>query len=180
MSRFLRKLKVIGTVVGGFLTPRSPGQVRLSRGGEPRALAGESGMVDQTFSPQRSQVRRTCSQPLSHARILVATLLCALIAGCGESGPQTPQALQGKWGADCAAPFIQFDGAKIHVFPDDADYTVTKSDFDGKRLTLSYNTAMGPVTEIYSIDKDLLQLDTGHYRDMDVTWRKQPMKRCSA
>ncbi|HEY1631860.1 MAG TPA: hypothetical protein VGF56_11130 [Rhizomicrobium sp.] len=118
--------------------------------------------------------------PVSKSRFLYVALSCTLISGCGEGGPQTPQALQGKWGADCATPFIQFDGSKIHIFSDDADYTVTKSDFDGKRLTLSYDTAVGPATEIYSVSKDTLLLEVGHYRDMDVTWHKQPMKRCPA
>lgn len=129
--------------------------------------------VDRSRPRARQQRIRKCAG-------LGGALAIGMLSACGDNGPQTPQVLQGKWGADCAVPFIQFEGSKIHVFPDDADYTVTKSEFDGKFLTISYDTAIGPATEIYSIGKDALVLQIGHYRDMDVTWHKQPMKRCSA
>ena len=111
---------------------------------------------------------------LGAALTVVGTAAC--LAACG--GAPTPSAVQGKWGADCSNPFIEFDDGKIHVFPDDADYTLNSAAFDGKTLTLKYDLPSGGVTETYILANGMLTLDRGRYPGMDAVWHKQPMQKC--
>jgi hypothetical protein len=111
--------------------------------------------------------------------LLHVLALCGIAVGltaCG--GTPTPAAVQGRWGADCSSPFIEIDNGKIHVFPDDADYSLNSVAFDGKTLILKYDLLSGPVSETYIFSGGSLRLDRGNYPGMDAVWHKQPMQKC--
>ena len=111
-----------------------------------------------------------------NARLLVPLLASLALAGCGSG---TPSELEGKWGADCAQPFVSFSGNTIHVYPDDSDYTLKSAKLDGSTFTVSYESKSGPVTETYVYENNTLRLDKGTYGGMEATWHKQPMSKCS-
>ena len=110
-------------------------------------------------------------------KLIAIVALAACLSGC-DNGASTPDSVQGTWGADCSKPFIKIEGGKIHVYPDDADYTLKTATFDGTHLVLGYDTAEGAATETYVFAKDTLRLDRGHYTGMDATWHKQQMQKC--
>jgi|ERR1700709_679456 len=110
------------------------------------------------------------------ARFLVPVLASLALAACGRGG--TPSEIEGKWAADCAAPFVSFSGDTIHVYPDDADYKLKSAALDGGKFTVSYDSKSGPVTETYVLDAGKLRLDKGSYGGMEAVWHKQPMGKC--
>ncbi|MEI9888256.1 MAG: hypothetical protein WDN08_17515 [Rhizomicrobium sp.] len=112
------------------------------------------------------------------AQIFVPLLASLVLAGCGGGGGATPSQLEGKWGADCASPFVSFRGDTIHVYPDDADYAIKRAKLDGSNFTVSYDSKTGPVTETYVYESDTLRLAKGSYAGMEATWHKQPMTKC--
>ena len=103
------------------------------------------------------------------------------LAGCGGggSGVKVPDQFQGTWGADCATPFVKFDGGKVHVYPDNADYDLKSAVLNGENYDISYDTPQGPITETYVVEGDMLRLDHGTYGGQEATWHKAPMKKCS-
>jgi hypothetical protein len=113
-------------------------------------------------------------------------LAAALLAGCGgggngasaTGGAQVPAAVAGTWGADCAEPFVKFDGGQITVFPDQKTYALKSASLSGGQLTVSYDSAAGSVTEVYVQEGASLRLDHGNYGGADATWHKQPMNKC--
>ena len=111
------------------------------------------------------------------AQFLVQVLASFLLVGCG-GGSSTPSELQGKWAADCASPFVSFDGGTIHVYPDDADYKLKSAKLEGSNFTVSYDSNSGPVTETYVYENNTLRLDKGTYGATEATWHKQPMNKC--
>jgi hypothetical protein len=109
------------------------------------------------------------------ARFLVPVLASLVLAACGGGSPNE---VQGTWAADCASPFVKFDGGTIHVYPDDADYTIKSAKLDGSTFVVSYDSKTGPVTETYVYENNTLRLDKGSYSGMEATWHKQPMSKC--
>lgn len=105
-------------------------------------------------------------------------LTAILLSACG-SGVQTPQDLRATWGADCSSPFVKIGESSIHVYPDNADYDLKAATFANNKLTLSYDTNEGSISEVYVLADDMLRLDHGIYGGSQVTWHKQPMKKCS-
>ena len=103
------------------------------------------------------------------------------LAGCGGggSGVKAPDQFQGVWGADCASPFIKFDGGRIHAYPDNADYDLKSAALNGTNLDIAYDTPQGAITETYVVEGDTLRLDHGTYGGQEATWHKAPMKKCS-
>jgi hypothetical protein len=112
-------------------------------------------------------------------RLFVPAAALAL-AGCGGggSGVRAPDRLQGVWGADCAAPFVGFDGGRIHVYPDRADYDLGKAALNGANFDIAYDTPQGPIAETYVVEGDMLRLDRGTYGGQQAVWHKAPMKKC--
>ncbi len=99
--------------------------------------------------------------------------------GGGGGGVKAPDAVQGTWGADCAQPFVKFDGGKITVFPDKMTYDITSADLQNGQLTVGYKTAQGPVSEVYVQEGAMLRLDHGTYGGTEATWHKAPMNKCT-
>ena len=103
----------------------------------------------------------------------------ALILGaCGGGGVKAPDAVQGTWAADCASPFVKFDGGEIHVYPDKASYKLKSAALDGANLNVAYDTPQGAVAETYVYESGTLRLDRGTYGGQQATWHKQPMRKC--
>ena len=105
----------------------------------------------------------------------VAISLCA----CGGGGVKAPEAVQGTWGADCAQPFVKFDGGKLTVFPDKQTYSLKSADLQNGQLTVAYQSAQGPVSEVYVQEGPTLRLDHGTYGGTEAAWHKAPMNKCS-
>jgi hypothetical protein len=114
-----------------------------------------------------------------------ALMLAAGLAGCGKGGgaasggAQAPAAVQGTWGADCAEPFVKFDGANMTVFADKTTYPLQSATLAGGQLTVGYTTPQGAISEVYVQDGQTLRLDHGVYGGSEATWHKQPMNKCS-
>jgi hypothetical protein len=115
-----------------------------------------------------------------HAAILIVCALALALGACakGGGGVAAPEAVQGTWGADCAQPYVKFDGSVMHIFADKADYTLRAASLAGGNLTVAYDNAQGPVIEVYAIEGPNLRLDHGAYGASEMTWHKQPMKKC--
>ena len=107
--------------------------------------------------------------------VVVASLA---LAGCGGGGVQAPAEVAGTWGADCGSPFVQFDGGKVHVFPDKATYDLKSAQLAGGQLTIGYTSAQGEVSEVYVLDGQTLRLDHGTYAGTEATWHTAPMQKC--
>jgi hypothetical protein len=112
-------------------------------------------------------------------RFLLLPSFCLLLAACG-GGVKAPDQVAGTWGADCAQPFVKFDGSKITVFPDNATYTLKSAEVTGGNLTVAYDTKQGEIREVYAIEGSTLRLDRGTYGGTEATWHKQPMNRCDS
>ena len=108
------------------------------------------------------------------------------LAGCGLGGGKLPTELQGVWASDCARPFVRFEANRLHVYPDAATYEVKTAQWDGKALTVSYDTKSGEIVETYRKAGDALRLTDGTYGGkagkpgLKVTWNKHPMTKCPA
>ncbi len=103
--------------------------------------------------------------------------LALLLAACG-GGVHAPDAVQGTWGADCSHPEVKFDGGKLTVFADDKTYDLKSAALDNGALTVGYDSAAGPVTEVYMVEGQTLRMDHGTYNGASVQWEKAPMTKC--
>lgn len=112
------------------------------------------------------------------AALGAAMVLSGCGGGGGGGGVQAPSQVVGTWGADCASPFVKFDGGKITVFPDNASYALTGATLAGNQLTVAYKGAEGPVSEVYVLEGATLRLDHGTYSGSEATWHKAPMNKC--
>jgi hypothetical protein len=110
--------------------------------------------------------------------IALSTALTACGGASGGGGVPAPAAVIGTWGADCATPFVKFDGGKMTVFPDKATYDLKTATLAGDQLTVGYTTAQGAVSEVYVIEGPTLRLDHGTYGGAEATWHKAPMNKC--
>ena len=115
---------------------------------------------------------------LSLTALAATFMLAACGGGGGGGGVQAPAEVAGTWGADCASPFVQFDGGKIKVFPDNATYDLTSASLAGGQLTVGYTSPQGAVTEVYVKEGATLRLDRGTYAGTEATWHKAPMQKC--
>ena len=101
-----------------------------------------------------------------------------LLAACG-GGVKAPAEVAGTWAADCATPFVKFDGSKMTVFPDNATYALKSAAIAGGELTVAYKTKDAEVSEVYVIEGPTLRLALGNYGGTEATWNKLPMNKCS-
>ena len=104
---------------------------------------------------------------------------CIALAGCGQGGVDAPSVVAGAWGADCATPFVKFEGSKMTVFPDNATYTLKSASYENNQLTVSYTSGQGEVSEVYVMEGATLRLDHGSYGGTEATWEKAPMNKCN-
>lgn len=118
--------------------------------------------------------------------VLAPLALSVGLAGCGLSPGKLPGELGGVWASDCARPFVRFERDKLHVYPDAATYEVKTAQWDGKALTVTYDSKSGEIVETYRKEGDALRLTDGSYGGkagkpgLKVTWNKHPMKKCPA
>ena len=101
-----------------------------------------------------------------------------MAAACGGGGVAAPAEVAGTWGADCASPFVKFDGGKMTVFPDKATYDLKSATLTGGQLTVAYKSAQGEISEVYVLEGPTLRLDHGVYGGGEATWHKAPMNKC--
>jgi len=111
-------------------------------------------------------------------RWAAAGLVLALGA-CGGSGAGVPDQFAGTWGADCSSPFVKFDGGTVHVFPDNADYSIKSATLTGNDLKVAYDTKdRGTVTDTYESQGSTLRLTKTEAAGGEATWDKAPMSKC--
>ena len=116
--------------------------------------------------------------------IFLGIATAALLAGCGgeaatEEGGVLDAQFVGKWGADCASPYMELGPSTIEVYADAVTNTLNSAQSDGSTLVLAYDSANGPITENYAIEGDMLRLVSGTYNGTEANWTKQPMQKCA-
>lgn len=89
-----------------------------------------------------------------------------------------PEQFVGTWAADCAQPFVRFEPAAIHVFPDGQTYPLTAAAYDGQALNVTYTAGNGSYQETYVAEGENLRLTSGVYDGAATQWDKLPMQRC--
>jgi hypothetical protein len=75
---------------------------------------------------------------------------------------------------------VKFDGGRLTVFADDKTYDLKSAALDNGALTVAYDSAAGPITEVYAFDGQTLRMDHGTYSGASVQWEKAPMSKCSS
>jgi hypothetical protein len=128
-------------------------------------------------------------------RLLIAAAAAALLTSCGEqaggadddgggSGAQTaaagaiPQQMHGTWAADCAQPFVRVEANRVHVYPDNQTYDVKTAALNGAEFSVTYQSAQGEMTDVYAVEGETLRLARTEVGGQQMTWQKQPMRRC--
>jgi len=103
----------------------------------------------------------------------------ALVASCG-TGP-VPEQFIGRWGADCARPYMEFtrDGT-MRVLAVNIEYKIKSATLTGDVLSMVYdNPDAGTVTDTYAVENGALrQLKTVSDKGGEATWNVSPMAKC--
>ena len=89
-------------------------------------------------------------------KILMFAAIGVSLSACG-GGVSTPDAVRGKWGADCSAPTLQIDASALHIlYPQVQDVDLTASEFDGTTLKLSLVNEGKKITDVYTYADNML------------------------
>lgn len=101
------------------------------------------------------------------------------LASCG-SGP-VPEQFIGRWGADCARPYMEFTRAgTMRVLAVNVEYKIKSATLAGNVLSVIYdNPDAGTVTETYAVENGALrQLKTVSDKGGEATWNVSAMAKC--
>lgn len=128
-------------------------------------------------------------------RIAIPVLMLVALTGCGGSGGSNssstsasdglgatiPAQFVGTWAADCTSPFVKFNSdGTMHVYPDNADYTLKSATLSGGILDVAYATTdRGTITDSYASEGATLRLTkTASDQGGEASWTKAPMSKC--
>ncbi|MES2095423.1 MAG: hypothetical protein V4459_01555 [Pseudomonadota bacterium] len=130
-------------------------------------------------------------------RVAITAVTLVALTGCGGSGPSTsgssgssvsttpsgasiPDQFVGTWAADCTSPYVRFNAdGTMHVYPDNADYTIKSAALDGSDLKVGYVSASGETTDVYASEGSTLRLTRTIAGGQEAAWTKAPMSKCS-
>jgi hypothetical protein len=113
------------------------------------------------------------------AHFIVIALAGVTLAGCGSS-VSTPEQLRGVWSDSCPAGMIQIDENQLHIlYPKREDFDLTASSFDGKNLSLSFETGGKKVTDVYVYNGKTLSIDHVITESGTFNSDKAPLTKCS-
>ena len=113
------------------------------------------------------------------AHFIILALAGVTLAGCGNS-VSTPEQLRGVWSDNCPSGMIQIDENQLHIlYPKREDFDLTAASFDGKNLSLSFETDGKKITDVYVYDGKSLAIDHVITESGTFNSDKTPLTKCS-
>jgi hypothetical protein len=110
---------------------------------------------------------------------IIFGLAAVSLAGCGSS-VSTPEQLRGVWSDNCPSGMIQIDENQLHIlYPKREDFDLTEANFDGKNLSLSFESDGKKITDVYVYDGKTLAIDHIITESGTFNSDKTPLTKCS-